>query len=153
MRLNFNDGLNTGSVYNCLYQEKLSRSVERSFTKYSKSDVNSLYTLKTDETEIQTSITNAKKYYATYIAKYPSALHLRQQLKTPRACAYQSATLDPIEYYRGEKPWEVYIRDRTPYAYILTSILSGGGHYEILNSRPTEAPISTFDPQSGLWSV
>ena len=83
MRLNFND-----NVYNCLYQEKISRSVDKYFTRYSKSNVDTLYNLLTDGPEIEITNVNVKKYYATYIAKYPSALHLRQQLKTPRACAY-----------------------------------------------------------------
>lgn len=93
------------SYTSCLYEQSISLAdARRQLTKMSISTISqtSVYSLVTNAARIEDRMTRHQKYFYPYTSRYSGGFNLLDTLKIPKACAYKSANLTAVEYYRGQ---------------------------------------------------
>jgi len=63
------------------------------------------------------------KYFYPYTSRYSGGFNLMDTMKIPRACAYRSANLTSVDYWRGENdmPYNIY-DENTNATFIVTTM-------------------------------
>lgn len=114
------------SYTDCLYQRTISVSdANKQLEKKSTSTISqtSIYTLSTLRSRIEDRMQLKQRYFYPYTSRYSGGFNLLDTLKIPRACAYKSANLTEVEYYRGQNNYSYNIPNENPdNTYVITAM-------------------------------
>lgn len=90
------------SSYNCIYEYVVPQSTMRDQVTYYSSTsfrANNMMTFFTKSSDVRKS--RYDNYYKPYSSRYSGGFTLMDSMVIPRPCAYKSANLTQVDYYRG----------------------------------------------------
>jgi len=133
-----------------MYEQEVSPSSARGqLRKYSTSSISQLNIVEliTNRDRIEDRMNLEQRYFYPYPSRYSGGFNLLDTLKIPRACAYKSANLTEVDYYRGQNTMTYKIENENPEQAFIVTLMDENSEFIFQDGSPA-ADVGSYDQSS-----